>query len=147
MRHLLLMILLLIGTTGTLFPHCQIPCGIYDDERQFKSLIEHATTIEKSMTSIHSVKDTNPQQHVRWVHNKETHATKIQDSINHYFLAQRIKPAQKSDKKAYQRYVQLLTKAHSVLRAAMVTKQKSTIDSVTQLKEAIGSLKNDYFSR
>ena len=68
-------------------------------------------------------------------------------SINHYFLAQRIKPAQKSDKKAYQRYIQLLTKAHSVLRAAMVTKQKSTIDSVTQLKEAISSLKNDYFSQ
>ena len=29
--------------------HCQIPCGIYDDEVRFKLMREHVETIEKSI--------------------------------------------------------------------------------------------------
>ena len=32
--------------------HCEIPCGIYDDELRMNLIIEHAGTIEKSMKSI-----------------------------------------------------------------------------------------------
>ena len=31
------------------FAHCEIPCGIYDDEMRLKMIAEHITTIEKSM--------------------------------------------------------------------------------------------------
>ena len=32
--------------------HCEIPCGIYDDQLRAKLIAEHATTIEKSMKKI-----------------------------------------------------------------------------------------------
>ena len=34
------------------FSHCEIPCGIYDDEMRVRMIAEHVTTIEKSMKSI-----------------------------------------------------------------------------------------------
>jgi nickel superoxide dismutase len=32
--------------------HCEIPCGIYDDEARIGMLLEHVATIEKSMNQI-----------------------------------------------------------------------------------------------
>jgi len=37
------------------YSHCQIPCGIYDDEARFTEIAEHITTIEKSMKEIESL--------------------------------------------------------------------------------------------
>ena len=38
--------------TGLAEAHCEIPCGIYDDEAGIKQLLEHVTTIEMSMNQI-----------------------------------------------------------------------------------------------
>ncbi len=57
--------------------HCQIPCGIYDDEARFASISEHITTIEKSMKEIERLSaeaKPNMNQIVRWVNNKDQHA-------------------------------------------------------------------------
>ena len=59
--------------------HCEIPCGIYDDQLRTKLIAEHATTIEKSMKQIMELSKANPinyNQLVRWISNKEAHATK-----------------------------------------------------------------------
>ena len=62
--------------------HCEIPCGIYDDEARIGMLLEHVATIEKSMnqiTTIEKNKDHNANQLVRWVMNKENQATELQE--------------------------------------------------------------------
>jgi nickel superoxide dismutase len=104
---------------GRSHAHCQIPCGIYDDEARFKQIEEHITTIEKSMKSIvelQAQKSIDYNQLVRWVDNKEEHAQKIQDEVAQYFMTQRIKV---DDKDAPKKLVVL----HKLLVSAMKCKQ------------------------
>jgi nickel superoxide dismutase len=54
--------------------HCEIPCGIDDDQLRTQLIAEHATTIEKSMKQIMALSKANPtnnNQMVRWVSSKE----------------------------------------------------------------------------
>ena len=51
-RQTVLFLGLILFTGTTAFAHCEIPCGIYDDEMRIKMLAEHVTTIEKSMAQI-----------------------------------------------------------------------------------------------
>ena len=96
--------------------HCQIPCGIYDDELRVQLIEEHITTVEKSMNQIVALGKSNPVDHnqlVRWVGNKEQHAQEIQDIVTAYFMAQRIKPAahDSEEQKAYAHKLMLLWQA------------------------------------
>ena len=53
--------------------HCEIPCGIYDDQLRTQLIAEHATTIEKSMKQIMELNSSNPtnfNQIVRWGSNE-----------------------------------------------------------------------------
>ena len=67
---------------------------------------------------------------MRWVSNKESHATNIQDVMSQYFFAQRIK----SDHKDYT--AQLAT-AHRVIVAAMKCKQDAEPATADALEKAI----------
>ena len=63
--------------TPQVYAHCQIPCGIYNDEVRFTLMQEHVTTIEKSMKLIVELSEDpkeNANQLVRWTVNKEEHA-------------------------------------------------------------------------
>jgi len=40
--------------------HCQIPCGIYDDELRVQLIEEHITTVEKSMNQIVALGKASP---------------------------------------------------------------------------------------
>ena len=74
--------------------HCEIPCGIYDDEMRINMINEHITTIETSMNQIMQLEkkaDHNSNQLVRWIMNKEKHANEIQHIVSQYFMTQRIK--------------------------------------------------------
>ena len=42
---------------GTAASHCEIPCGIYDDQMRITLLNEHIATIEKSMDKINNPSD------------------------------------------------------------------------------------------
>ena len=140
MKSTLLLLAIIVSISTNVFSHCQIPCGIYDDDRQFSALFEHAATIEKSISNINSVSaELNPNQRVRWIMNKESHATEIQDIINHYFLIQRIKPSADT-------YQELLTSAHLVLQSAMKTKQTSDLATVNALKASIDQFKQIYLT-
>ncbi len=136
MRSTAVSTLLLVLLTGArLMAHCQMPCGIYDDELRAKMIAEYITTIEKSMNQIVELSKQSPvnyNQLVRWVNTKEEHAGEIQEVVSDYFLTQRIKPEDKD----YEKKLKVL---HSMLVSAMKCKQTTDLANVealrTQLKE------------
>ncbi len=131
--------LLLVASAAA---HCEIPCGIYDDEARIGMLLEHVATIEKSMnqiTTIEKNKDHNPNQLVRWVMNKENHATELQEIVTQYFLTQRIK----FDTKAYDKKLALL---HQMLVYAMKCKQSTDLAHTAKLTGLIQEFKQLYFA-
>ncbi len=121
--------------------HCEIPCGIYDDEAKFDELALHVKTIKRSIEGIAESKTTHDT--VRWVINKENHAQKIQDEMATYFLAQRIKAPTDAAKK--EEYIQSLELAHSIIVAAMKTKQSSDMEKAEILGNQIEAYKTLYF--
>ena len=58
---ILLTLLLFCFFTVKASAHCEIPCGIYDDELRISMLNEHITTIEKSMNQIMKIGVVFPQ--------------------------------------------------------------------------------------
>lgn len=153
MKKLLLTILtILIGTTGAM-AHCQIPCGIYDDQMRINMIAEYATTIEKSMNQINeldSVDDEakeNDHQFVRWVMNKEKHAQDIQDIVSDYFIAQRIKFADTGDEEAYKKYTKSLVLLHQIAVYAMKAKQTTDLAHIASLRKALEEFKALYFMK
>ena len=136
--------LMLHFTTPQLSAHCQVPCGIYSDETVLTDLQTHQKTIAKAMVQIDelSAKDAkeNVNQLSRWVSNKEEHATKIQDTMMQYFLAQRIKLGEE-DQEAYAKKLKLV---HEITVYAMKCKQTTDIENANKLKAAIDAFTTAY---
>ncbi len=131
-------ILLLVSLAAA---HCEIPCGIYDDELRIEMLREHITTIEKSMNQVILLeKDANRKanQLTRWVMNKEQHADELQEIVSQYFMTQRLKP----DAKDYASKLQLL---HEMLLAGMKSKQTTDLGQVKRLRELVDLFEKAYF--
>jgi len=133
MRKMLIFLTLFVGmliVTQNVYAHCEVPCGIYDDQKRIDIIHEHIMTIQKSMTKIEELsgqENVNHNQLVRWINNKDEHASKIQEIVYQYFMTQRIKPKSADDETAYEKYIKELTLLHKLLVSAMKTKQ--TIDS------------------
>ena len=122
--------------------HCEIPCGIYDDQVRTQLIAEHATTVEKSMNQIMELGKANPvnyNQLVRWISNKEKHATEIQQIVSQYFMTQRIKPGQK-------KYSEKLIVLHKMLVAAMKCKQTTDLSHVNALRVHLKEFELLYFT-
>ena len=135
--------------TQTLWSHCEIPCGIYDDAARIGLLREHTRTVEKAMNRIKTLKkeeDKNYNQLVRWVTNKEKHAKKIQKIVYQYFMNQRIKPAAKTATEEYKKYVEEITLLHNMLVHAMKSKQTTDHEHIEKLRELIDAFEKSYFS-
>ena len=129
------------------YSHCQIPCGIYDDEARFSELAEHITTIEKSMKEIVTLSaDSKPDmnQVVRWVNNKDIHADELSEIVTYYFMAQRIKLPPTGDTKAQNAYVAKLSLLHEMLVHAMKTKQSIDQANVDKLRAALEKFHKAY---
>ncbi len=127
---------------NTAFAHCEIPCGIYDDQARINMILEDITTIEKSMVQINTIskeKAPNFNQLVRWVMNKEEHATKIQTIVSEYFLTQRIKP----DAKDYHQKLSLL---QQMLVHSMKCKQTADLQNTAQLRNLVKQFHQLYFA-
>jgi len=138
-----------LGTAVPAAAHCQIPCGIFDDEMQVQFMEQDITTIEKSMTQIIALGKASPvdyNQLVRWVMNKEEHAQKLQDSVTAYFMAQRIKPpADHGDETAMKDYVNKLTLLHAIQIHAMKAKQSTDLDEIATLRKLVTEFRTAYF--
>ena len=145
--------LVLVMASITLFPtralaHCQVPCGIYDDELRFNLLLEHAGTIEKAMgqiTSLASDASANINQLVRWTNTKEDHAQEVQEILDAYFFTQRLKPAAEGDTQADADYVTSLRLIHAATLAAMKCKQTTDPANAQALRNAINAYHDHYF--
>lgn len=124
----------LLCCSAQAFAHCEVPCGIYADQRRFEEMLEDTETIAKAITNIRELSaksdPTSHNQLARWVVTKESHATNTQHVMAQYFLTQRIKPTDEN-------YVKRLTAAHAVMVAAMKCKQDANPDTATALREAI----------
>jgi nickel superoxide dismutase len=123
--------------------HCEIPCGIYDDQLRAQLIGEHSQTIEKSMNQIIKMGQETPINHnqlVRWISNKEEHANKIQAIITQYFMTQRIKPTA-------EKYNEKLTTLHKMLIAAMKCKQTVDLAHVNEIRELLKSFEKLYFGK
>ena len=121
--------------------HCELPCGIYNDQMRIEMIDEDITTIEKAMkeiTELGSQKEINYNQLVRWINNKENHADKIQEVVYQYFMTQRIKPD--TDK-----YEEKLVLLHKMLVAAMKCKQTTDLSHVETLRSLLKSFETLYF--
>jgi nickel superoxide dismutase len=134
-------------TASNAFAHCQIPCGIYDDEARFALLEEHVTTVEKAMKKIEELsaaQSPNYNQIVRWVGNKEHHADEISEIVTYYFMAQRVKPVEKKNDEAYSKYLGELTSLHQMIVYSMKAKQTTDLKNVEQLRALIKQFKASY---
>lgn len=128
---------LLAATAGA---HCQIPCGIYDDDARISQMKEHVTTIEKSMKEIAALKPDSAQninQLVRWVNNKEEYADKLTKIVTYYFLTQRIKPSNPH-------YIEQLKTLHGMMLSAMKAKQTVDLQYVESLRKLIAEFEALY---
>jgi nickel superoxide dismutase len=133
----------------TAYSHCQIPCGIYGDQTRFTILREHITTIEKSMKQITELsKDAakNINQLVRWVNNKDQHADEFTEIVTYYFLAQRIKIAEESNKPEFSDYQKKVTLLHQMMVYSMKCKQTTDLENVTKLSALVDQFEDMYFS-
>jgi nickel superoxide dismutase len=129
------------------YSHCQIPCGIYDDDARFDAIAEHITTIEKSMKMITELSDQdkpNTNQIVRWVNNKDHHADELSEIVTYYFMAQRVKLPAAGDTRAYNDYVKKLTLLHEMLVYSMKSKQTTDLDNVEKLRAALKNFHQAY---
>ena len=139
-KYLILLTLLL--NIGLLYPHCQVPCGIYDDAVRIVTIKEDFATISKAMVEIKTLSAKNDPQSLnqlnRWIVTKEGHATNIQKVVSDYFLTQRVK----SKNKNYDRHLRFL---HELLVSAMKCKQTVESKNIDNGLKSLDNFVNIYF--
>ncbi|NLX12528.1 MAG: hypothetical protein GXY44_02600 [Phycisphaerales bacterium] len=136
-------VLLLSGGDRSVWAHCQVPCGIYDDSARISALLEDTTTIAKAMSEMHKLAENKDplsvNQMTRWVITKEEHATRIIDTVAAYFLTQLVKEVEPGAE-GYTAYLESLATHHRVMRLAMKCKQTVDPANAEALKAAIEKL-------
>ena len=149
MKYLFLAVI--TASAGTyVFSHCEVPCGIYDDALRAKLIMEHISTIEKSMQQINTLAkeaDKNYNQIVRWINNKEHHAGEIQHIASQYFITQRIKITDPADQAKYQKYLKELSLLHEIIVYAMKCKQTTDEANTAALTKALKAFNLSYFGK
>ena len=131
----------LLTTAAVAGAHCEIPCGIYDDQVRADLIGEHIDTIEKSMKQIEGLSKADPinyNQLVRWINNKELHANKLQEIVTQYFMTQRIK----TDAANYAKKINIL---HEMLIYAMKCKQTTDLANTERLRTLLKDFEALYF--
>lgn len=145
---ILFALLISSALTSKSFAHCEVPCGIYNDELRVALLYEHFTTIEKAMKQISELSANpgeNANQMVRWINTKEDHANKIQDIVTQYFITQRIKLPEEGNKAGVKKYNKSLTLLHQLIVYAMKTKQTTDVKYIDKLRLSLAGFEEIYF--
>ena len=141
-------ILILFTMSTHLQAHCQVPCGIYNDDMRITMIMEHITTIEKAMNQVSILsaeKNINYNQIIRWITNKEKHAEEMSRIITDYFMAQRVSPVPPQEEKEYSLYQNRLELLHRLLVLAMKSKQGIDLSIIEKLRTTNELFKNNYF--
>ena len=139
-KYLILLTIML--NVGLVYPHCQVPCGIYDDAVRIITFKEDFATISKAMGEINTLAAKNDPQSInqlnRWITTKEEHANSIQRVVSDYFLAQRVK----SKNKNYDKHLRFL---HEILVSAMKCKQTVDFQNVDKALKSLDKFVDIYF--
>lgn len=138
---------MLVLFSGQAFPHCQIPCGIYDDEARFEMMDEDIRTVEKSMNEINRLAKENEKDYnqiVRWVNNKDHHADKISETATYYFMAQRVVPVDRGNDQGYKVYTDKLSLLHELVFYSMKAKQTTDLSCVDKMRSALQKFRTVY---
>ena len=121
--------------------HCEVPCGIYNDEMRINMIGEHIATIEKAMGQVTALQGKAPvdyNQITRWIMTKEKHANELQKIVTQYFMTQRIPPGDKD-------YMKKMSLLHKMLVAAMKCKQTTDLAHTKELSSLLKEFHNVYF--
>ncbi len=151
MKKSLLLLTLLItffSLSKTASAHCEVPCGIYNDSLRIELIKEHIQTIEKAMNQITEIQNSgsiNYNQLIRWINTKEEHANLIQEIAEQYFLTQRVKFTEPSDKEKYTTYVNQLTYLHQLIVFSMKAKQSTDLKYISEMQDATARFEKAYF--
>jgi nickel superoxide dismutase len=143
---ILLLFMIMLGSSIKTYAHCEIPCGIYADSVRVVLLTEHIATIEKSMKKINelsSAEKVDYNQLVRWITNKEDHAKKIQEIATQYFMFQRVKVS--DDSELQKKNAMLLTVLHEICVYAMKSKQTTDLKYIEKLNNSVHYFSHLYF--
>lgn len=143
---IILVAFLSIGKSS--FAHCEVPCGIYNDELRIALLYEHFTTIEKAMNEAVTLAGEdapNYNQLIRWTMTKEDHANEIQHVVTQYFITQRLKLPETTEGVAYDKYVRQLSLLHELIVYAMKAKQTNDLSYVEKMRASLASFEELYF--
>lgn len=147
LKHLIA-VAFVIAATMQSFGHCEVPCGIYDDQARVKMMYEQINTIVTSMTQINKLSQEgkpNYNQLVRWITTKDDHANQLQDIITQYFMTQRLIPTSKEDKN-YDKYIRELTLMHELLVKAMKCKQTTDLSIPEGMQKTLHDFQHSYFT-
>lgn len=149
--HLTLVATIACALSAVAIPHCQIPCGIYGDKLKCEEMAQDVQTIAKSMKMIDELsKDAgkNANQIVRWVNNKEAHASKLMDTVLNYWLAQRVKlPKKTDDPEVAHAYGTKLHLLHAMIVFSMKCKQTTDVANVKALQDLLHQFHGAYFGK
>ena len=132
---------ILFATASFAAAHCEVPCGIYDDEMRINMIGEHINTIEKAMSQVTDLQGKAPvdyNQVVRWIMTKEQHANELQKIVTQYFMTQRIPPGDKD-------YMKKMSLLHKMLVAAMKCKQTTDLAHTKELSSLLKEFHHVYF--
>lgn len=143
-----IIVIALLAINKNSFAHCEVPCGIYNDEIRIALLYEHFTTIEKAMNqsaSLMGEENVNYNQLIRWTMTKEEHANKIQHEVTQYFITQRVKLPEATEGEAYDKYVKQLSLLHELIVYAMKAKQTNDLVYVEKLRKSLAEFEAVYF--
>lgn len=140
-------ILFVSGVSSSLFSHCEIPCGIYDDPMRIDMISENIKTIEKAMLQIQGLEkegNENNNQIVRWVMNKEHHADQLSEVVTQYFMKQRMMPIEDVQSEGYAKYTHQLVLLHKLMVYSMKCKQTTDLEYVDKLKQTLAQFRSSY---
>ena len=127
-----------------------MPCGIFDDPKLVAEIREACATIRKAMNQINELSaNMSPQnfnQMTRWVNTKEKEAQKILMLAADYSLAQRVKAfgTPKSPFASQKDYIDALVAHHTLIQAAMKSKQSVDVSVAAALEHAVDDFSKMY---
>ena len=139
-KMVLIPCILILALSPFVSSHCQVPCGIYDDQMRLDMIAEHITTIEKSIKMINELsadKSANANQLVRWVNNKDEHCDQLSEIVTYYFMAQRIAPVAKNATGDYDMYISQLSSLHRMMVLSMKAKQTADPAVIEPLRKEL----------
>lgn len=128
MRQFILLFLLI--APFTLAAHCQMPCGIYDDQMVYDKITEYYLTMFKAVKTLEHNELKNVDDYnklVRWIALKDKMSDQTAELLTTYFLQQKLKPIKENR--------DLVLSIHKLLFLTVAIKQNVDLGIVKEFGE------------